>query len=538
MSMPQPMGPLGQRATSIPLPVAPAGPSQPGTLQHIIASALLGLAAGLGPRSAVGRGLSGGLLENEQFARQAREQAFRDQQLQYHQQQEELLRQAQIGEIARKNEDIQQQKRAGMLDTIAKTVPTFDTKADYDRFMDQTGNLLVNSGFRDLSPMFLRGQFPFRPPDAKTRAETALKKFFASPFTQDLIKQNGPMSIANTKLDMGKDANGRPNPSIPVLEALKLTGSEFPLNMDTSIPLEKLPEAGQHIQAAKQEFFNEHGRKPTSKDDPEIYQRARAMMQNKDEAALEAAKAQREATLELTQQRLKDAREKAAGEKISDAGVDYAATQYRITGRMPSLGMNNPTARASIINRTAEQAQALGQSPAVAIQKQAAFKADTTALTRMRTMSASAEAFETKALAQADIVNDLSTKVSRTQYPIINDGLLTFKARVRGDANTQLLYNALTTFTTEYAKILEGATGSAAGASQSARESAAKLVSAGLNKGTLAQTIELMKKEMRLTIDGYGATVDHITERMGGQSQTPPTPAAEPGRFTIVPKGR
>src|SRR6266571_4489572 len=158
--MPMPMGPLGPRAASIPLPIAPSAPPPPGALQHIIASALLGLAAGLGPRSAVGRGLSGGLEQNAEQARLAREQAFKDQQLQYHQQQEELLRQAQIGELVRKNEEARSIQRAKTLDTIAKTVPSFETKDEYDRFIDQTGNLLVNSGFRDLSPVMLRSQFP------------------------------------------------------------------------------------------------------------------------------------------------------------------------------------------------------------------------------------------------------------------------------------------------------------------------------------------------------------------------------------------
>src|SRR5881628_2752227 len=66
-SMPMPIGPLGPRAASIPLPIAPSAPPPPSALQHIIASALLGLAAGLGPRSAVGRGLSGGLEQNAEL---------------------------------------------------------------------------------------------------------------------------------------------------------------------------------------------------------------------------------------------------------------------------------------------------------------------------------------------------------------------------------------------------------------------------------------------------------------------------------------
>lgn len=221
---------------------------------------------------------------------------------------------------------------------------------------------------------------------------------------------------------------------------------------------------------------------------------------------------------------------------LTDDAIDYAATQYRVTGVMPALGRSGQ-GRAAIVNRAAQQAKDLGQSPAVAIQKQAAYKADADALTKMRSMSSAAEAFETKALQQADIVDSLSQKVNRTQYPIINDGLLAGKARIAGDANTQLLFNALSTFTNEYAKIMEGSTGSSSASSDSARAAAAKLISASLNKGTLSQTLDLMRKEMALTIQGYDATIEHITGRMGGPSTpsiigptAPAAPSANPFR--------
>jgi hypothetical protein len=228
----------------------------------------------------------------------------------------------------------------------------------------------------------------------------------------------------------------------------------------------------------------------------------------------------------------------APGTALDPDGLEYAATQYRVTGAMPSLGNGNGQIKAAIINAAAKQTKALSQSPAVAIQKQAARKADGAALTAMTKASAAAESFETKAIAQADIVRGLSNKVSRTQFPIINGALLAGQRDIAGDANTQLLFNALTTFTSEYAKIVEGSTGSAAGSSDAARRAAASLISASLNKGTLAQTLDLMQKEMRLTVQGYGATIDHITGRMGGVPAQPgiedtkvpvPAPAAPGG---------
>ena len=335
------LDPLALLALAPPTPPPTASPAMPAP------------SGPLGPRSGFARGIPGGLLANAQANQQQREEAFKNQQLQYHQQQEELLRQAQIAEIARKNDETRSLQRAKTLETIAKSVPTFETKAEYDRFLDQMGSLLVNSGFRDLSPVMLRSQFPFRPPDAKARAETALKKFFASPFTQDLIKQNGPMSVVNSTLDMGKDEQGRQNPSIPVLDALKLTGTEFPLDMDTSIPLEKLPESEQRIVAAKQQFFDETGRKPTSKDNSEIYKRAREMMKN--EADVELARSMHEATLEATRARTAEAKTKADQERAANADIAQQLVDGDIAPSMLSKRTTNYNAILSEANRLSKE---------------------------------------------------------------------------------------------------------------------------------------------------------------------------------------
>ncbi|MCX6539154.1 MAG: hypothetical protein NT151_09520 [Acidobacteria bacterium] len=219
---------------------------------------------------------------------------------------------------------------------------------------------------------------------------------------------------------------------------------------------------------------------------------------------------------------------------LTDEGVDYAATQYRVTGVMPALGMGNAQARAAIINRTAQQAKALRQTPVMAIQKQAAYKADSGALGKMTTMSAAAESFETKALAQTDIISELSPKVGRTASPMLNSWLLAGKKEIAGDSDTAMLFNAITTFSTEYAKIMEGSTGAVAASSDSARKAAEDLVKATMNPTTLASVVGLMKREMRLTIDGYGATIDHITTRMGG---APPQAAPPPATASASPAG-
>ena len=206
---------------------------------------------------------------------------------------------------------------------------------------------------------------------------------------------------------------------------------------------------------------------------------------------------------------------------LTPEGVEYAATQYRVTGVMPPMGMGNSQGRAAIINEAAKQVKALRQTPAMTIQKQAAFKSDAAALNRMRTMSSSAEVFETKALAQADKVVELSAKVGRSKWPIVNSAILAGNVEVAGDPDATLLLNAALTFTAEYAKIIEGSTGSAQGSSDAARRATERLLNPKYNHGTVEKAVDLMKWEMDQTIRGYDAVIGQITERMGGGAQVP-----------------
>jgi hypothetical protein len=232
----------------------------------------------------------------------------------------------------------------------------------------------------------------------------------------------------------------------------------------------------------------------------------------------------------LEQQRLNVEKAKpgaAGGVSMSDDAIDYAAAQVRIVGQNSGvLTRLNDDDRKRILNRVADQAKAIGQSPAATVQRQAAYKSDAAALTKMQTMRAAAESFESKAVQQAKIVSDLSKAVGRTKFPIVNAAIMGGKINLSGDKDAQLLVNAITTFSSEYAKIIEGSTGSAAGSSDAARKAAERLLSTKLSDNTMQSTLDLMQREMKLTLGGYDATIGHITDRMGGTPTAQPAPAA------------
>jgi hypothetical protein len=223
----------------------------------------------------------------------------------------------------------------------------------------------------------------------------------------------------------------------------------------------------------------------------------------------------------------------AATGGLDEGGLEFAAAKHRITGTLPARDSKQ---NAAIINAAAKQAKDLGQSPVVAIQKQAAYKGDAAALAQMQKMSASAEAFENKALAQTSIIRELSKKVPRTSMPLINSALQAGRTEITGDANATMLANAIETFSEEYAKIMNGATGSSAAASDSSRAAAKRLINTAMSAGTMDKVLDLMQREMDLTMTGYDVTKQHISERMLGAGAAPP-PAAPPAGARPDPLG-
>ena len=227
--------------------------------------------------------------------------------------------------------------------------------------------------------------------------------------------------------------------------------------------------------------------------------------------------------------------------QLDPESVDRLATAYNILGNQAIPTRFNENDKKTIINAAAKMSGKAGLTPAQQIQKQAAYKSDATSLTQMTKMASAAEAYETKALQQSDIVENLSKEVKRTNWPIINQALLSGKANL-GDSKTQQLFNAITTFSSEYAKIMEGSTGSSAASSDSARKAADRLINAAMTKGQVQDVLDLMRREMRLTIQGYDTVKDHITERMGGAPMAPGAPSTAPsaplsiGRFSVTIK--
>src|SRR6185295_865373 len=187
-----------------PAPTPPQAPSAPGNMQRILSMALIGLAAGLGPRRG-GGGIAGGLLAGQHGNDVARQQQFQNEQHQYEQQQREANRQQ---EQAQRDAEVRAQKRAQAVKSIADIVPTLTTKEEYDRFIDRSGQWLMLAGHRDLTPDRLRVAFPYTSPDAPKRARAFLDSFFKGPIVVQQLRDD-PDAVKNGSVQFDRQGDGK-----------------------------------------------------------------------------------------------------------------------------------------------------------------------------------------------------------------------------------------------------------------------------------------------------------------------------------------
>lgn len=229
----------------------------------------------------------------------------------------------------------------------------------------------------------------------------------------------------------------------------------------------------------------------------------------------------------------------AAVDLTPDA-IEQLAMKVHIFGQGEISTRINEQKRTAVLNREAEIGKLMGQTPIMGIQKRLAMKADAGSLANITKLGDAMRAAQAKAEPQADVIADLSKKVSRTSMPLINEAMLAGETKILGDENASLLLSALTEFTSEYAKIIEGSAASAGGASVEARRAAASLVTAVMTKGQVAKQIAQMRQFMDYAVQGNDVAVAGITERMLKAGTVPGKEETAPSGFTLpgsTPKG-
>jgi len=316
LSMPQAPGP-----SSVPmLPSGIAPPVSQNPKQQLMALAALAAAIAGGPRSGLAGLPRGVMAGQQQLQQQADRRAQQEQAL-------AIQRQHAMDAQQRVDED-HRMKRERALNSVTQAVQSgqFQTPEDYNDFIDRAGNTLVASGYRDLTPGSLRNLQPYRPPDAESLAEKALKKYYGDPTVAARMKVD-PMSIMHDKIRLAKGQE-----PIPITEVLKLAGREMPIDAQgLSVPMEQMTEFRAATVAAKQEWANDHGgTMPAAKDNPAIFTRARQMMQNKDEQLTDLQK-------EIAGARLDVLRGQKGNKDQNDSDLEDNAQQLVDGNILPSM---------------------------------------------------------------------------------------------------------------------------------------------------------------------------------------------------------
>lgn len=310
---------------SAPIPTPPPPQAPQGNLAHVIQAALLGLSAGLGPRSGVGTGLVGGLQLNNVI--KEREQ-IHQQQL-YHQQLQEGIQLQQLQEAQQKADDARQQKLQQALVTIRTEVKTIPDKATYDQRIEGYANLLRASGYR-LDANWLRTAVPYFAPTAKQVAGDAITALFKNPLLQAQIKEN-PQAVATGFImaDLNGDGIKEKHSVQEMMDAAGLSfltdesGKPVGLAAGTDGPMANIALKNSLLQ-----FRAENHREPNPTEMSTLIEKARETPKEpKDQEMANIMK-------ELAQQRLIDLKEKNKPTEVVEGTPDYRRAEDIAFGRL------------------------------------------------------------------------------------------------------------------------------------------------------------------------------------------------------------
>jgi len=226
--------------------------------------------------------------------------------------------------------------------------------------------------------------------------------------------------------------------------------------------------------------------------------------------------------IEYTQQK------KGAGATLDAETVNFMASEYMTTGKVPSFGMGvaGMAARTQFYKAVADMAATQGKSGQQVAASQMAAKSAAAALTNQTKLNAATEQAEKAAIKNADYAFTLASKLDKYQMPDANKFTNWVNGKL-GNKDLTAFEVALFTATREYAKVASGSAGSVAGLTESAQKEAAALLSSAMNLEQLKSAIDTMKVDMENVKESQTSTESQLRQDIvdyGGAPETPVTP--------------
>lgn len=228
----------------------------------------------------------------------------------------------------------------------------------------------------------------------------------------------------------------------------------------------------------------------------------------------------------------------AAPGSPEDQALDYAAQQYRLTGKMPPMGQGKAGAsfRMAILERAAGQAKAGGGSAASDLATASDVHATQTGLGQLARTAANVESFEGTATKEADLALSLLDKGSaKTGVPVLNAWVQSGRKAIGGDKDVSAFDAAITSFKNEYARIMSSPGGTGGVTSDSARHEADALINDAQTPEQVRSVIDTMKKGMNNRIKSIKEEHDALVDKLKTSGKPAPSSAnpETPGTFNV-----
>ena len=191
---------------------------------------------------------------------------------------------------------------------------------------------------------------------------------------------------------------------------------------------------------------------------------------------------------------------------MKDPGVQLAATQYFRTGKMPSMGYGAQMnmRREAVMALAGQMAQKQSGGIAATPGAQADFHALSGQINALRRTQGNVQQYEGTAQKETDLVLSLLPTGGGSPSPVLNKWYQGGRAAM-GDPNVSRFDGALTSFKSEYARIMaSGGTGTGGLTTDAANREAERLLNRNQSPSQIRANLAIMKKSM----DNRRAAID------------------------------
>lgn len=219
--------------------------------------------------------------------------------------------------------------------------------------------------------------------------------------------------------------------------------------------------------------------------------------------------------------------------------MEYWAQRIRAGDPMPALGFGGMQIRKQLLSKVAQDAVKTGSTGTVDQALSQIRRANQTSLSQVKKVRAMVENYEKTALKSSYLVQSLAGKgVGPSGSPLFNKWVQAGRKAIAGDPDVISFSNSVSTFTSEYGKVMGGGYGSAE-PSIHAQEKAEKLINDALTIEDLNAVFDTLRKEMKFRTDSLVMEESVIQDELKNPGQifqspdvTPPSSGSETPELT------